>query len=81
MQDLIFGYTWEEIQRAQQGGQLRQILPLEAAMAKDDICSAEDLSLFQEHGKNGLITLGYFGTLDRLKRAGIIKNYNTFEGN
>ena len=75
MDKLIFGYTWEEIQRAQQGGQLRQMLPLEAAGAKDDICSAEDLSLLKEHGENGLITRGYFGTLDRLKRAGIIKNY------
>ena len=72
MQDLIFGYTWEEIQRAQQGGQLRQILPLETKAATDDICSATDLDLFKQHGKDGLIAMQYHGTLDRLARAGLI---------
>ena len=71
MTKLIFGYTWAEIERAQQDGVLRQILPLQAQMAKDDICSNDDLKLLEEHGIDGLIEKQFHGVLDRLQRAGV----------
>lgn len=71
MKKLIFGYTWEEINKAQQGGVLGQILPLQARMAKDDICTNDDLKLLEEHGINGLIEKQFHGVLGRLQRAGV----------
>ena len=72
MNDLIFGYTWEQIQKAQQGGVLTQILPLTAKAATSDICTKSDLDLFIKHGKGGLEDKQFYGVIDRLKQAGII---------
>jgi hypothetical protein len=71
MSDLIFGYTWDQIQAAQQGESLGQIVPLQAKMAKDDICTANDLELLEKHGIDGLIKKQFHGVLDRLERAGV----------
>lgn len=73
MNDLIFGYTWEQIQAAQQGKSLHQVVPLQAQMAKDDICTKTDLELLEKHGIDGLIEKKFYGVLDRLQQAGIYK--------
>ena len=75
--DLIFGYTWEEIQAAQQGESLGKVVPLQAKMAKDDICTKNDLELLEKHGIGGLIERKFYGTLDRLQQAGV---YDPHEG-
>ena len=72
MNNLIFGYSWEQLQAAQQGEVLRQVLPLAAKAAKDDICTEKDMDLFIEHGEAGLKEMQSYGTIDRLTRAGII---------
>jgi hypothetical protein len=76
MSDLIFGYTWDEIKKAQQGGTLQKLTPLAAKMAEGDICTRNDLALFEKFGINGLIERKFYGTLDRLQQAGI---YNPHE--
>ena len=72
MNDLIFGYTWEQIQKAQQGGVLAQILTLTAKAATSDICTKSDLDLFIKHGESGLEDKQFYGVIDRLKQAEII---------
>ena len=73
MQKLIFGYTWEQIQNAQQGKALGQTLPAIVDKAgKDDICSRDDLDLFEKHGESGLKEKQFFGVIDRLTQAGVI---------
>jgi hypothetical protein len=69
MSDLIFGYTWEQIQRAQQGGRLSDPIPPvdpNAPILKDG-----DLDLLEKHGMEGLEEMEFYGVIDRLKRAGI----------
>lgn len=66
---LIFGYTWAEIDKAQRGGGLtRAILHFEDPKS----ATATDESLLAEHGKDGLMSMGFFGVLDRLKTTGLI---------
>jgi hypothetical protein len=61
----VFGYAWEDIQRAQAGGQLQKPLvraPLQTA-------TPEDKALLQRHGSiEALQTLGLHGVVDRLSR-------------
>lgn len=66
----IFGYSWEDIQRAQRGGRLgRSIQPSPG----DDRTRLEaDRALLEKHGADGLRDLGFFGCIDRLQRAGDI---------
>jgi len=65
----IFGYTWEEIDRAQRGGGLlRAIAHHEAPKA----ATMDDETLLAEHGKDGLMAMGFFGVLDRLTTSGRI---------
>ena len=70
--NLIFGYTWEQIQKAQQGEVLGQIVPLATKAAKDDICTRGDLELFEKYGEEGLKAMQFDGVIDRLTRAGVI---------
>lgn len=65
----IFGYTWEEIDRAQRGGGLTRAI---AHFEDPKPASMGDMELFREHGKDGLMAMGFFGVLDRLKTSGII---------
>ena len=65
----IFGYTWSEIQRAQQGGQLGKTV---SGPAPDHSLNDGDMDLFNKHGIDGLEGLSYYGVIDRLKRNGVI---------
>jgi hypothetical protein len=67
-ESLIFGYTWEQIKAAQQGAPLaadRKVISQEL--------TANDMALFVKLGEYRLHEMGYHGTLDRLRRAGLIK--------
>lgn len=63
----IFGYTWEDIQRAQNGGALGTSVNLKSTSRTQSLES--DVALLQEHGEIGLTELGFFGVLDQLKTS------------
>ena len=65
-ENLIFGYTWDEIQRAQQGG------PLVRNKQLGNInWTQEDERLWQEYGSvKALVDAGFHGVADRAERLG-----------
>jgi hypothetical protein len=69
MPNLIFGYTWEEIDRAQRGGGLARAI---AQFESPKSATATDEQLLAEHGKDGLMAMGFFGVIDRLTTSGRI---------
>ncbi len=69
-ENLIFGHTWEAIQRAQQGGSLYDVvLPHHPAKP---LATATDIDLLLEHGERGLEEKMWHGVLDRLRTSGVI---------
>lgn len=71
MSERIFGYTWDQIQSAQQGGSLSQAIDTSAPPAKSS-ASPDDMSMLEKHGIDGLKEKQLFGVLDRLSLAGEI---------
>ena len=65
---LIFGHTWESIQRAQQGRELHR----KVDTSKSITCppTQDDIALFTEHGIAGLEIKKFFGCIERLQNAG-----------
>lgn len=63
---IIFGYTWDEIKRAQQGGALARRIP--AGIYKP-LATDGDWELLEQYGEDGLRSRGYFGVLDRLENT------------
>lgn len=72
MDDLIFGYTWEEIHAAQQGALLGKTISHRGVY--DHPCEKNDVDLLIIHGLKGLQEMGFYGVIDRLFRAGLIDN-------
>lgn len=68
----IFGYSWEDIQRAQQGGRLARAVDTSKPAADDRAHLEADRALLAKHGAGGLEALGFFGCIGRLQRAGDI---------
>lgn len=71
MDNKIFGYEFEDIQRAQHGGRLNKVVDT----SKDDVgdrLHENDINMLNEHGLSGLESMGYYGVIDRLKRNKII---------
>ena len=68
--DLIMGYTWDAIQRAQHGGKLHQ--SIDTSKPLDHSLMAGDLELLAKHGASGLREMGFMGVIDRLQRNGNI---------
>ena len=68
----IFGYTWEQIQDAQQGKPFRQFVtgPANSDLTEDRIKA--DLALLNELGLSGLESKQFYGVIDRLKRIGAL---------
>jgi hypothetical protein len=66
----IFGYSWEDIQRAQQGGRLSSVVD---TTKTPTTASEADVLLLQEHGVAGLEKMGFCGVLDRLSRDGLLE--------
>ena len=70
MADLIFGYTWEQIQNAQQGRALREYLPTTSTGRKP--ATQADVDLLVKHGLEELQRMQFFGVIDRLQGSGLI---------
>ena len=70
MNDSIFGYSFEDIRRAQQGGRLCRAIDLHNPAISQ--ASDSDRALLAEHGAQGLRDRGFFGTIDRLETAGLM---------
>jgi hypothetical protein len=71
----IFGYTWEQIQNAQQGKPFRQPINV-TAPANGDLTDARikaDMELLNELGLDGLESKQFYGVIDRLKRIGALE--------
>ena len=66
----IFGYTFDQIRRAQQGGRLSEVVDVSKPSAGDGNLAA-DQALLAKHGLDGLKAMGYLGVVDRLERAGL----------
>jgi hypothetical protein len=71
---LIFGHTWEAIQRAQQGGRLHDLVDTSKPSQQiDATLRKQDVELLKLHGEEGLRAMQYGGVLERLKIAGLLK--------
>ena len=66
MENLIFGHTWQQIQRAQRGGHLSEKIDISKPPAIQ-LPTEKDLQLLEKHGFNGLEKLGFHGVLDRVR--------------
>lgn len=72
MTDDIFGYTFAEINRAQQGGRLGIVIDASKPESFDPVQERADLRLLHGMGETKLRELGYMGVIDRLQRAGYL---------
>jgi hypothetical protein len=70
MNDLIFGYEWEEIKAAQQCKPVGRKIP-KTITDGIKLCKKADLVLLEKHGIEGLKKMQFYGVLDRLQQAGI----------
>jgi hypothetical protein len=71
----IFGYTFEEIQKAQQGGRLARVVDTsKPAASLDPERERADLQLLHEHGEAKLREMEYWGVIDRLERGGYLSS-------
>jgi len=66
LQMTIFGYTWDEIKRAQQGGALAR--RISAGICKP-LATEGDWELLERYGEAELRNRHYFGVLDRLENT------------
>ena len=66
MSKLIFGHTWEAIQRAQQGGNLHEKV---IGPSSKPLATEKDWGMFEMLGQSGLEQLEYWGVIDRLKNS------------
>lgn len=64
MEQLIFGFTWEEIQQMQQKQYQR---PTISGPVHRKHATKEDFELLKKHGEDGLRKLQFFGVLDRIQ--------------
>ena len=62
----MFGYTWEEIKQAQQGGSLARRLP--PGLHKP-LATPGDWELLSRYGADELRNRAYYGVLDRLENT------------
>jgi hypothetical protein len=68
----IFGYTWEQIQDAQQGKPFRQFVTGAANSDLTEDRIKADMELLNELGLAGLESKQCYGVIDRLKRIGAL---------
>lgn len=70
MSELIFGYTWEELDALQHGHRPNQNI---IKHAPNPTATPNDKDLLAEHGRAGLESLQLFGVLDRLNTSGLLE--------
>jgi hypothetical protein len=67
MRDSIFGYSFDDILRAQQGGRLSR--PVDTSRPLNHGVTERDRELLSEYGSvQALKDAGFFGAADRLER-------------
>lgn len=71
MSDKIFGYDWEDIERAQQREQTLS-RPIRGPVKLPEVTD-EDRELLSTYGPEGLKRMGFAGVIDRLVRAGLME--------
>ena len=71
--NLIFGYTFDEISLAQQGGRLGRVIDASKPVTDDSAMEESDLALLAQYGEQKLRDMGYMGVIDRLERGGHLK--------
>ena len=69
----IFGYTWDEIKLAQQGGALARRIP--AGICKP-LATEGDWELLERYGEAELRNRHYFGVLDRLENTRMLAQWD-----
>ena len=68
MTDLIFGHSWEAIQRAQRGGRLHETI--DTSKPSTRTATDDDVALLQQYGTiEALKAAGLFGVADRLEHS------------
>ena len=71
----IFGYSFEDIQRAQQKkGRLQKTVDLSVPVTRP--LMPGDMELLEKHGIDGLRAMQFFGVVDRLEFNGIVPKRN-----
>ncbi|MFP3637688.1 hypothetical protein [Paraburkholderia sp. SIMBA_054] len=66
----IFGYEWDDIHRAQQGGTLHRTM-IDTSKPATGPATDADRALLEKHGTiEAIEAAGFYGTADRLRRAG-----------
>lgn len=70
----VFGYTFEEIKAAQQGGRLGRLIDTSKPLPFDPVQERADVKLLQGLGEAKLRELGYMGVIDRLERGGYLSS-------
>ena len=66
----IFGYTWGQIQAAQQGASLSRTVAITPCSGKT-AASEGDIGMLAKHGLDGLESMQFHGVIDRLKTSGL----------
>ena len=64
----IMGYTFDDIQKAQQGESLSSTLHSPIQHKDKSTTRKEDEALLAKHGMDGLEKIKFFGVIDRLKQ-------------
>ena len=70
--DKIFGYDWEDIQKAQQKEPWRKSIDLSKSPTTNVDHLEADKALLLQHGEEKLRSMGFYGVIDRLERAGFL---------
>ena len=73
----IFGYTWDEIKRAQQGGALARRIP---GGIHKPLATNYDWELLERYGEAELRNRCYYGVLDRLENTRQVNDMPDCEG-
>lgn len=74
MDDKIFGYAFDEIKAAQQGGRLGRVIDTSKPEPFDPVQERVDVKLLHDLGEAKLRELGYIGVIDRLERGGYLSS-------
>ena len=69
MEELLFGYTWEEIQSMQQGTYQRNLI---SGPSVKPIATEADIQLLKGRGLAYLQDNGLYGVIDRLQNSNIL---------
>ena len=78
--DDIFGYTFDEISLAQQGGRLGRVIDTSKPTLDESATEESDLKLLAQYGERKLRDMGYMGVIDRLERGGHLSSNAALTG-